>query len=283
MNSLYETHISEDAAPVLGLRAHEIDGFIHAAIAEHGNLVNKGGSDVLKNAPESAVTIVKLQDRPAFCVKELRWRGWLHAMKSLFRASQGLRTFQNAHELNQANINSAKALILARRCSRGLIRREWVIMEVVESTLELDRYVLKRSRSKWSHTEKTLLVSALARFLGGMHAKGIFHADMKTCNLLVRSKESTLEPEFFLLDYDAVEFGSEVSFRNRVKNLVQLFLSSPIEFNAVDRLRFLQHYAAYAGVSSKERHNMAQQVLAAVKGNKILYVGFSGDIVEDWE
>ena len=258
-------------------------GFIYAAIEEHSNLVERGGPNVLKDAPESAVTRVMLAERPPVCVKELRWRGRLHALKSLFRSSQGLRTFRNAHKLNHASVNAAQALVLARQRSRGIIRREWVIMETVPATLEFDRYVLQRSGSGWTRSEKTRLVSALARFLGDMHARGIFHADMKTCNLLVRSAESSTDPEFFLLDYDTIEFHAKVSLRHQVKNLVQLFLSSPTEFNTLDRLRFLQYYAASIGISVKGRRKMARQVLDAAKGNKILYVGFSGDVIEDWE
>lgn len=156
-------------------------------------------------------------------------------------------------------------------------------METMESAQELDRYALAKIRAGWSRFEKMRLVCALAGFLGSMHAKGVFHSDMKTCNILARQNGLNQEPELFLVDYDAVEFGADVSFHKRVKNLTQLFLSSPIEIDAVDRLRFLWSYAAKAGISDMERLRLRRKVYETVKGKKILYVGFSGDIVEDWE
>jgi serine/threonine protein kinase len=126
-----------------------------------------------------------------------------------------------------------------------------------------------------------------------MHSDGVFHSDLKTCNILVSEESSptseqcedgeTAEVRFSLLDYDDVTFGRCVCTRRRIKNLVQIFLSTPIALAARDRLRFLNAYASASGLKRRTRREIARQVLERARGKEILYVGFDGDIIEKWD
>jgi serine/threonine protein kinase len=172
-------------------------------------------------------------------------------------------------------------------------------MEVIPEALELDRFVLKRIESKWTPDERRGIVRMFGRFIGTMHSKGIFHSDLKTCNVLVSEDrlkkgnsvdcEETAEGAHFkpvrfsLLDYDDVRFSAAVPARKTVKNLVQIFLSTPVAIRAADRLRFLNEYALHVGMARRERREIAMKVLKASKGKEILYVGFDGDVREKWE
>jgi tRNA A-37 threonylcarbamoyl transferase component Bud32 len=290
--------IHPEAARILKLAPEGISGFIHIALQEHHRLLAAHSGLVRKNAPESAVTVVYLPGMPKVCVKEIRWRGYGHGLKSLFRPTQGLRTYRNGRRLNDVGFSAAMPLALIRKRRLGLIRTEWIVMEVVQDSLELDRYLVHRIKHNWSAEERKGMARLLGRFIGSMHAGGICHSDLKTCNIVVSEDNPTaddisesghwrpLNPcrpiRFSLLDYDDVSFSREVSNRKRIKNLVQIFLSMPSAINAGDRMRFLNEYALHVGLTGSQKRQIAQQVVKAAKGRDILYVGFDGDIVESW-
>jgi tRNA A-37 threonylcarbamoyl transferase component Bud32 len=291
-------HIHPSAGSILHAGEEDLTAFFLSALEEHKNVLGSGARTILKNAPESAVTLVEIAGFPTVCVKEFRWRGWLHALKGLFRPTQGSRTFRNGRRLNDAGVPAASPLALIAKRSLGLIRTEWVVMEVVPGAMELDRYILTRLAEPWTREEERSLTLLLGRFTGTMHAKGIFHSDLKTCNILVadevcrplhphgqesRRQKRSCSPRFALVDYDDVTFSRDVNDRRRTKNLVQIFLSTPVAIRASSRLRFLTEYALHAGIGARQKRRAAREVIKAASGRHILYVGFQGDIVEEWE
>lgn len=299
LNPSLSVEIHPEAAEILGLDVEMVRGVVASSLREHARLVRDGGDGVRKNAPESAVTLIRLPGRPMVCVKEFRWRGMPHALKGLFRATQGARTFRNGWLLHRAGISAALPLALVRSRSSGLIHGEWVIMQVIPEAMELDRYLVKRISAGWTSEERRGLTRLLGRFIGSMHAKGIFHSDLKTCNILVSDElpceghvaesglwrlQNPCRPvKFSLVDYDDVLFANQIPHEKKVKNLVQIFLSTPTTVSATDRMRFLSEYALHAGINSQVRHRMARDVVKMAGGRKILYVGFEGDVVESWE
>ncbi len=257
--------------------------FCRRAVDEHHRILTSQRERVFKDAPETAVTLVELPGMPRVCVKEFRWRGTLHACKALARPTQGLRTFFNGRRLVDMGVGAALPLALVTRTRQGLIRKEWVVMETLPAAVELDRYLVRRLREGMDYLKKRELIRLFARFISGLHDKGIFHADLKTCNIMVSEADSDGTVRFYLLDYDDVKFSGSVSLRARTKNLVQIFLSTPLAFTASDRLRFLSEYCFHGDISRSERIPLAKEIIRCASGRKILYVGFDGDIEENWE
>lgn len=291
--------IHEQAGAILNLDEAAVPGFVQLSLQEHHRLLSTHSGLVRKDAPESAVTVVYLPGLPKVCVKEIRWRGVGYGLKSLFRATQGQRTYRNGRRLNDAGFPAASPLALVRRKRMGLVRAEWILMEVIPGAMELDRYLVHRIDRQWTAEEKRGMTRLLGRFVGSMHAGGIFHSDLKTCNIVVSEDDPSPEDitdsghwrplnpcrsvRFSLLDYDDVTFSGDVTFRKRVKNLAQIFLSMPSAISGGDRLRFLNEYALHAGLNGAQKRQMARHVLRLVRGKDILYVGFDGDIIEKWD
>jgi tRNA A-37 threonylcarbamoyl transferase component Bud32 len=272
--------IHREAAEVLGITIDEVRDFVHAAIAEHERLLLTEASTVRKDAPESAVTLVKTAGAPAVCVKEFRKRRWTHALRDFFRTTKAERSFVNGWTLYRNAIGAPRPLALLETRRRVLIESEHLIMEVIPHAREFDRFALNRIKRGWSAKEKKRFIRAFARFIGSLHARGFFHSDLKTCNILV-SKGA--DYRFYLVDYDDLIHSQRITGRQRIRNLVQIFLSTPIEFGASDRMRFLRAYARQAGLSGPERRAIAPAVIREASGRRILYVGFDGDIEEAWE
>ncbi len=294
--------IHEQAAEILRTEPSEVRGFVLSSLERHRRVLSEKTGSIFKDSPESAVTLVTLPNASPVCIKELRWRGWIHALKGLFRPTQGVRSFRNGWSLRGAGIDVACPLALATERRFGLVRTEWIVMQVIPRATELDRYILKRAGAAWPATEKIALVRLFGRFIGSMHAAGIFHSDLKTCNVLVSEDTSSpdhqqeaeeaqpklnspcLKPvRFSLLDYDDVSFSRQILMRQRIKNLVQLFLSTPLAVTGVDRSQFMREYALHAGLGPEERRKITRSVLDAARGREILYVGFDGDIREKWD
>jgi serine/threonine protein kinase len=268
------------AERILDVSGTELERFFLSAVREHARILKHKKDAVRKDAPESAVTVARLQGFPPVCVKEFQPRGSINSLKALFRPSKGLRSFKNGQRLRDEGIGAALPLALVRNEHRPQFHSEWIIMEVIPDALELDRYVLSKIAHGWTLREHRHLVRSLGKFIGLMHAKGIVHSDMKTCNIMV-SEDSG--PHFALVDYDDVIFSNSISTKTKVKSLIQIFLSSPIAFGPADRMRFLREYAGYGGINAAFRRRLARKIADAVSGKSILYVGFDGDIVEKWE
>ncbi|MBT6048903.1 MAG: hypothetical protein HOG49_19065, partial [Candidatus Scalindua sp.] len=123
------------------------------------------------------------------------------------------------------------------------------------------------------------LISNFAKTLAGMHNHNIFHHDLKTCNIMVKEYEKMFN--FTFLDFDKVSFRAEITIRKRVKNLIQINLSTPRLFTLTDRLRFLREYLEQCGIMN-EKKNILREIVNISKVDKILYVSSQGDVTEDW-
>ncbi len=292
--------VSDDAAALLPISRENVESAILVILKQHEAMVSRNGPQVRKRSPETTVTLASLDQGSAVCVKEFHWRGLIHAAKSWFRPSHGKRTFLNGRRLAEKGIDVARPLALVQKTCWGLPQTEWVAMEVIPRALELDRYLLKKKDEGISLERKRNLVRRFGEFIGILHHKGIYHSDLKACNILVAetvddqaSGESpprhVLQPEgtrralrIVPIDYDDVRFSASVSQRLRIKNLVQLFLSTPLFITLSDRARFLRAYGAVLGVSSAERRRISRKVLRQTWGKHILYVSPTGDVVENW-
>ncbi len=293
-------HISVNSSAIsdLGIPSDEAVRFLRRAIIEHEKALESNPAAIRKNAPESRVTVVEFDGGPEVCVKEFRPRGIVHALKGLFRPTHGLATFRNGLRLDEAAVPVARPLGLLRKFSVGLIHTEWVVMEVVPEAVEFDRYVLGKVRAGWPAAEKQAFVRSFGRLIGSLHTKGVFHADLKTCNIVVQENPSPSDSDdrgrsgeptegdapvrFALLDYDEVDFTGRMTERRRVKNLVQIFLSAPTALDAKDRMRFLREYAREVGLTAAQKRRIADGVIERARDRTILYVGFDGDVIETW-
>jgi serine/threonine protein kinase len=127
--------------------------------------------------------------------------------------------------------------------------------------------------------KKRVFINNFATTLGKMHNHNIFHHDLKTCNIMVKEKDKSFD--FTFLDFDKVSFNEKITVRKRVKNLIQINLSTPRLITLTDRFRFLNEYLKQCSIMD-EKKNLLKKVIYLSKEEKILYVSFNGDVTEDW-
>jgi tRNA A-37 threonylcarbamoyl transferase component Bud32 len=84
-------------------------------------------------------------------------------------------------------------------------------------------------------------VRGLAALFAHLHARNIYHNDLKDFNILVAPKIAGGE-SFYLLDLEGVRRFGQLSQRRRVKNLVQLNRTLGKLVTGAEAMRFLKCY-----------------------------------------
>ena len=120
----------------------------------------------------------------------------------------------------------------------------WLVMEDAGPTL-IDW--VQDALAQASAAEREALADAAATLLARLHARGIYHPDLKANNICWTPGHAPR-----LLDYADVRFGIAVSQRRRVKNLAQLNAALPDSVPAELRERALARYLAELGASSRD-------------------------------
>ena len=139
---------------------------------------------------------------------------------------------------------------------------------------DLDRF-LASGYSSLPLPERRSLAEALGRFVGTLHAKGIYHADLKACNI----KVCTNPVQFFLLDTDRVEHKRALSRKKRLKNLVQINTSIPLQVSRTARMAFL---TAYCTITGDNPGDLFERVWRLSSGSEVIYRSEEGDVIEQW-
>jgi hypothetical protein len=93
------------------------------------------------------------------------------------------------------------------------------------------------------------MIRNFGKTIGKMHAKGIFHGDLRFGNVLLRPEGASWR--FFFIDNVRTKKFILLPFWLRVKNLVQLNLSASDFLSRTDRMRFFTKYCARIGTGKK--------------------------------
>jgi serine/threonine protein kinase len=92
-----------------------------------------------------------------------------------------------------------------------------------------------------------------------MHAKGIFHGDLRLGNILTRREGNRWR--FFFLDNERTKKFDSLPFKLRVKNLVQANMVRKGNISYTDRMRFFREYCAENKISKKQSKSLTEKVI----------------------
>lgn len=197
-----------------------------------------------------------------YCIKS-------YAKAGLFAAPYAVRSWKGSLTLlfNGVPVAEPVAVIVFRNRESMLITRDL-------DQPDLDRF-LAGGYSRLPLGERRSLAQALGGFVGSLHAKGIYHADLKACNI----KICTQPVQFYLLDTDRVEHRKALSLKRRLKNLVQINTSIPREVSRTARMAFLKSYCAITGDDPGE---LFKDIWRLSSGSEVIYRCDTGDVIEQW-
>ena len=116
----------------------------------------------------------------------------------------------------------------------------------------------------------------LGELIGRMHTLGIYHADLKACNILTDKDRLT----FYLTDTDKVRQYRYLAEQRRIRNLMQIHLSIPKHVSRAFRMRFLKGYTKETREDAKV---LFSKVWGLSRGMEIVYTTKMGDKFERWD
>ncbi len=221
-----------------GARRRDVDPeAIEYAIDTHRHVVAHAAGKLLKQSERSRVSRVD-----GIVVKEALagggWRGLRHRLVPRLDQSG----YRNAHRLMNEGVGTARPLAIVQ--TRG---HTYTLYDELVDCRRLDhlaREMFLNTRSE----DRARLLRASAAWVGNLHARGIYHGDLKGVNILVQANRGAFS--FHLIDTDHCRFFDEpVDTRRRIKNLAQLAASIPISVTKCDRLRWFRDYAHVSGLT----------------------------------
>jgi tRNA A-37 threonylcarbamoyl transferase component Bud32 len=198
----------------------------------------------------------KIVVRESFCATLLA-----RLRYTLFR-SRARRNWIGARALLVRGIPTPDALALVEYRSGLVLKRSLLFTRYAEGACELNEYVLSRYGGAMSPTtrrQKKRFIRTLAELIRDMHAKGIYHADMKSNNILVREDGDAWK--LFIIDLDRVRFRKSLSFKERANNLAQINASVAACITPADRMLFFRHYAK-GQLPAREAKKYFRQIMA---------------------
>jgi hypothetical protein len=181
------------------------------------------------------------------------------ALASPFARSPARRAFRNAAALTARGIGVPRALAAVEYRWAGVLRRSFFLTDEVAGADTADVAWARILADPGRRERRRRFAGALGAFFARLHAGGVYHADLKDVNVLVRAGAGA--PEFVLLDLERVTIGPAVGADRRVKNVVQLARTLGTHASRTDRLRWL---VAYLGdVTRADRRAWVARILRA--------------------
>lgn len=193
-------------------------------------------------------------------LKRYLCRSALDFIKHLFRPSRARRAFNASLMLRQNALYAPTVVGLLERRRGPFCTDNSLLTEEVEGGRSMVDVLndLNRDTSAGALARKRALIRAFAETVGRMHARGIFHGDLRLGNVLAARKGQNWR--FFFIDNERTRKFHRLPSRLRLKNLVQvnLFIHGITD---TDRLRFFGAYLAVNPTIQKHYSRWAEKII----------------------
>jgi tRNA A-37 threonylcarbamoyl transferase component Bud32 len=213
------------------------------ALSLHGLIKSDDNDSTIKNSSKSVLTTHSQNEGlpVPVCLKRYRFLGALYAIKNIFRKSRAMKSWVAANSLMVRGLETPVPLAIVEKKWGPFIIESFLITQWLQEAEELNDYISRQLVSTSGHRKKDFIM-ALARVIRKLHTQGIYHADLKSNNILVTDREND-GWKFYFVDLDRVYLNIKPTFYQRANNLAQINASVSSIMTAKDRLNFFYHYA----------------------------------------
>ena len=233
------------------VRRGSVRAWIAPGVALGEVIAPDGDADVLLTRPDCR--IVKLQRKVVvgriagaagvLWVKRYTVFAARVALASVARTSPAFGAWEGAAALRTRGFAVPDVVAAIEFRHAGMLVKSFFVTREVPDARTADlRWadILADPQARRRRAHRRALARALGRLFGALHAAGLYHNDLKDVNVLVQGPPE--EPRLVLLDLERVRVLSNVPWRRRVKNLVQLDRTLGRQATRADRARFLDAY-----------------------------------------
>lgn len=175
-------------------------------------------------------------------LKQYLCRSTLDFAKHLFRPSRAKRAFNASLMLQKNGFDAPIVIGLFERRLGPFYTDNFLLTMEVEKAKSVPQLLTDICQNSGRNTFvcKHTLIKAFAKTIGQMHAKGIFHGDLRLGNVLVIKEGQKWR--FFFIDNERTKKFCRLPVRLRLKNLVQINMLRSDTITNTDRLRFYKAY-----------------------------------------
>ncbi|HPD20148.1 MAG: glycosyltransferase [Desulfomonilia bacterium] len=221
------------------------NGEIPPDAEDPGRFMETALDTVLNRSKTTFVKSGTLQGRQIF-LKRYNFKGYLDAVKNLFRKSRARKAFEGALMLELCGIPTPPVVFACERRIMGVLTESYIATERVEA-LDLVRHVELNGYD-------TGLIMRVAGFVRRLHEMGFVPLDLKGENLLVGTDA------IYLIDLDRLKRRRFPGMRIIAKNLSYLNASFAREIPLADRLLFLDEYAKGNPLLKGKKDELARRI-----------------------
>lgn len=206
------------------------------------------------------LTVRFVDDNKGVYFKQYLCRSVWDFIKNFVRASRAWRAFKAAEMLGENGFD-APVIIAVGESRYGLCHTtNFLVTLEIEDAQQIYRFICDLQKGSRLETKgRRELIRAFGRTMGKMHAKDIFHGDLRLGNILARQEKDRWR--FFFLDNERTRRFHHLPIRLRLKNLVQINMFPPDTMSNTDRMRFFREYWAQNKGSNIEKRMLVKKVL----------------------
>lgn len=247
---------------------------IKKGLDEHLRIIKKEPEKLVKFDKKSIISCLKNGGKIIF-IKQFPYKYLKDRLIGNIYYSKGLRAWIGGNGLKVRDISTIPIYALLERKEYFLLKDSFLFMESIPDSKEMDRYIIENLKPKGL---KRKFIKEFAFWLASIHQKGIYHLDMKTCNILVRFNGARWE--FYLLDLEDIRLDRSVKEKQLFRNLLQLNTSIPDMIKKTDRLRFFKEYLKFYPIVKEEKPFIKRLIKCSVDRG-VVYMSSDGLVIEN--
>jgi len=193
-------------------------------------------------------------------LKEYLCRSTLDFVKHLFRPSRAKRAFNATLMLQKNGFDAPAVTGLLEHCTGPFCTNNLLLTEGIENSKSMQQLLTDFYENSGRDTsiDKRAMLKAFGGIIGQMHAKGIFHGDLRLGNILVVREEQKWR--FYLIDNERTKKFYHLPAWLRLKNLVQINMYG-CGITNTDLMRFFKAYLKYNPAVANNRRAWAVKIL----------------------
>jgi len=202
--------------------------------------------------------------RELLYLKKYPARSLIDAVQHLFRPSRAKRAFNAGLMLEKHGLHTPQIVAFLQK-KEGFFSEDILITQEMENAASLSAVLGSNEKNlgPMRVKDKRRMVTKLGTAIGTLHKAGISHGDLRGGNVFVTQDSDKWR--FIFIDNERTVKYSTLSFRLRIKNLVQLNMQKT-NVSMTDRMRFLRAYRQAAGISYGRSKQIARTVAQKTLG-----------------
>jgi hypothetical protein len=241
-------------------RMYADQDFIHR-LCDADTMLTEPQCDLIKNEKKIKVgrLTVQVSGRPrSLYLKRYDGKSLVRRLVSPLVQSGAVRSLRGAAILRQVEILTATPVAAIESHSLGLLRESFFISEEIDGGKTADAYwreELAQYKDGQGITLRRRFLAELAALFRSLHARGVYHNDLKDANILVVGAQNQKPLRLYLLDLEGVKRYTRLSTNRKIKNLVQINRTLGRYLRRPDKLFFFKCYlgASFSAGQAKRR------------------------------